>query len=391
MTCWSRRAVLGGAIALAASPIRAQASRGQGIRPALDRAATLPPADALALLAPLEATTPRDRLDLDTARAGLAAEIRLAATPSYLWHLRRIIGDTVTPATARDRLTHEHTRLLARADRLFDALGDRSGSVGERYRRLWTDERFLYPDSEAGRNGAIADMRATLDRCRAHIAPIIGPVPPWCLDVHPARMTAAEDAAGKGGYRTLPRPGLSGAYVVDLRAIRRRPAWSLPSVVAHELLPGHMIQLPLEVAADPHPLRLRYASGFAEGWATYAEALAWNAGWLGADPRVELGHVHWLLFRTARALADLALHDRHVAPDVMAARMAEWLGEPVAFIGFDADLARITREPATRVAEALAWLALVDAAPPAGLPTFHHRMLIDGRRRSDRIAVTSPS
>ncbi|WP_374297280.1 DUF885 family protein [Sphingomonas sp.] len=384
MTRWSRRAVLGGAIALAASPVRAQ-----GIRAALDHAATLPPADALALLRPLTATTLRDRLDLDTARAGLAAEVRLATTPSYLWQLRRIIGDTVTPASASIRLTREHDRLLARADRLFGVLGDTSGSIGERYRRLWTDERFLYPDSEAGRNRAIADMHATLDRCRSDLSAVFGPVPPWCLNVRPARMTAAEDAAGKGGYRILPRPGHPGAYAVDLRAIRRRPAWSLPSVVAHELLPGHMIQLPMEAAADPHPLRLRYAPGFAEGWATYAEALAWNAGWLGNDPRVELGHVHWLLFRTARALADLALHDAHVAPDVMAARMAEWLGEPVAFIGFDADIARIAREPATRVAEALAWLALADAAPPAPT-TFHHRMLADGRRRSDRLGVTSP-
>lgn len=111
-------------------------------------------------------------------------------------------------------------------------------------------------------------MRATLATIRPQMPRLIGPLPAACLSVDVRPLDAAEIAAGKGGYRILPAPGVQGLYVVDLKDIRRRPRFSLPSVVAHELLPGHMAQMPLEALAHPHPLRLRYAAGFSEGGAS---------------------------------------------------------------------------------------------------------------------------
>ena len=118
------------------------------------------------------------------------------------------------------------------------------------------------------------------------------------------RMSPAEEAAGKAGYRTLPSfDGTTpGAYFVDLHEIGRRPQWTLRSVVHHELLPGHMMQLPLQTRADPHPLRLGAATGFIEGWAIYAEQLALESGVYGHDRRGEIGCLQWLLFRLGRAL-----------------------------------------------------------------------------------------
>ncbi|MEH3157724.1 MAG: DUF885 family protein [Sphingomonas taxi] len=106
-----------------------------------------------------------------------------------------------------------------------------------------------------------------------------------------------------------PAPDRRGAYIVDLRRIRDRPRWTLPSVVAHELLPGHMIQLGLEERAAPHPLRLDYAASFVEGWGIHAEALAAADGAF-ADPHAMLGHLHWLIFRVARG----ARRPRHPSP-----------------------------------------------------------------------------
>lgn len=197
-------------------------------------------------------------------------------------------------------------------------------------------------------------------------------------------LSAAEIAAGKQGYRDVPAPGRPGAYVVDLKDLSRRPAWSLPSVVAHELLPGHMAQLGIEATALPHPLRVTYAGAFVEGWATFAETLAAPRF---TDPRVQLGHLHWLIFRAARARIDLGLHHQRWSTDEAGVRQREWQGAPVYFAPFDVELTRTRREPASRAAEALAWLALADRAPrdPARRRTWLAAVLAHGRKRLEQL------
>lgn len=194
-------------------------------------------------------------------------------------------------------------------------------------------------------------------------------------------MTASELAAGVQGFRQLPTPTASGAYVADLRRIAARPRWTLPSVVAHELLPGHLLQMPLEASTPPHPLRLEYAVGFPEGWAIHAEEMAAKAGWLGDDPLVALGHLHWLLFRVSRARADLAIHWRGTPIPEVRQRFEQLLGEPAYFIDFATDIGRILVEPGIRVAEATSWLSIRErmAQQPGGLIPF----LRAGRRRDE--------
>lgn len=345
---------------------------------ALDAAARLPPAEGLARLAGIDARSlsPARRLDLRTARAGLAIDAALTDRPDDVTlRLRRTLGDA-DPAAATRRLDTTLAELHARAGRLFDRLGSAGASIGARYERLFADAG--YPASEEGRRRAVADMTATLARFRAQTPALVAGTPPFCLDVAVRTLTPQEMAAGKQGFRQPPAPGRPGAYVVDLAQPARRPPWSLPSVVAHELLPGHMVQLGIEEAAPPHPLRLRYASAFMEGWATYAETLV-----AYPEPLDELGHLHWLIFRAARGRLDLGIHREGWSIAQAKARLAEWQGVPVYFVDFDTDLTRMAREPGIRTAEALAWLALADRAPRAAGPRarWHEAVLAHGRKR----------
>ncbi len=374
--------------------LRADAAAGVVLpRPALDRlvaaiTARDTPAPAVAAALARQAAQLRKLVPHAPVRPGLAHLPQ--GRQWYVLVLRRQTGDAVSPDTALHRLEHERRQLTDRATALFAAIGDGQGSIGARYTRLWRDPRYLYPDDAGGRDRAVAAMNRTLAAIRPHLSTAFAPLPPAVLDVATRRLTAAEDAAGQNGYRILPAPGRGGAYVVDLRDIHRRPAWSLPSVVAHELLPGHMIQLPLEAIADPHPLRLDYAGAFAEGWAIWAEALAARRRWLGADPRTMLGHLHWLLFRIERALADIAIHWHGRDPAAVRGDMVMRLGEPAYFAPFTTEMDRIAVEPGTRAADALYWLAIQDAAGSltgAPLRTFHARLLDHGRVRSDMIAA----
>jgi len=342
-----------------------------------------PPSPArAALVAALRALEPRA-----PDRPGLAAQP--GGDGLYVLLLQRQAGSDITPDAAAARLALEHRRLDAQADALFARIGMRGGSLGARYAALFADPRHLFADDAVGRQAAVAAMNRMLAGARIRVADQIGAVPPRCRDVAVRALSDAEIAAGKQGYRTLPAPGTPGAYIVDLREIRRRPAWSLPSVVAHELLPGHMIQLPIEAEAAPHPLRLAYAPAFAEGWAIHAEQVAARSGAF-ADPLAMLGHCHWLLFRVARARADLGLHRDGWSLGEAEAKLAAWLGAPAYFARFAEDAERAALEPGSRVAEAMTWLAITDRAhglAGARLRGFHQALLVDGRRRTEAIAT----
>ncbi len=379
----TRRTVLVATGAALLAPARAQTPG--VVRRALDAAADAPPQRALALLDGVIGVTPAERLDLTAAREGLAIDALLARAPvagprRFKLLLHRQVGN-IDLTVAQARIEQEHSRIIARADRCFRLIGLAQGSVGSRYRALWHEDRFLYSDGPDGRDRAIVDMNRTLAAVVPRLAGWFGELPHASLQVTASRMSRGDEASRRSGYRVPPSPTAPGGYFVDLADIRRRPSWSLPSVVHHELLPGHMIHLPIEAAANPHPLRLRYASAFAEGWAIYAEQLAADDR---DDPHIMLGHLHWLLFRLNRARVDLGIHLQGWSVAQARDRLEEWQGEPAYFAPFESDLERIAAEPAIRTAEAIAWLTIADKArrqPRARLRDFHRSLLANGRLR----------
>src|SRR5258706_1981824 len=313
----SRRACLLALLALAASrrPRAAEVaatSTDAELRAALD--ALLPrrgasQASARDRLATLEhfnitALSPSAAIDLATVRAGLVLDARIetlgAGRPGSAYFALRVernLGEALAPDAAQRLLATEVKRLSDRSDVLLRQLGYRNGTLGARFLAAAADPRWLYSDDSAGRDSAVADMNRVLAAAKARLPAEFSAVPAYCLNVRVTQLSPEEVAACKGGYRLLPTAQSAGTYVVDLREIRRRPRWSLPSVAHHELLPGHLLQLPLEAAAGAHPLRLEYTSAFPEGWATYAEALGAEHGVYKGDAAAELGVMHWLVFR----------------------------------------------------------------------------------------------
>ena len=308
---------------------------------------------------------------------------RANGTAAYKLLLERHVGARVDPEAAHRRFEREVAALGRRAGRLMREAGFAQGNVGDRFKAMFADPRWLYPDSDAGRDAAVADMNRWLDKARLTTPDLVGPVPEASLDVDVRRMRRAEEAAGKGGYRKIPTVEESGAYFVDLKQIHRRPRWSLHSVVHHELLPGHMVQLPIEAEANPHPLRIAYLPAFSEGWAIYAEQLMADQGSYRGTPLEELGHVHWLLFRTVRALIDTGIHHRRWSLDKARAAFDRLQGVPAYFAPFEADLMRIAGEPAIRAAEALVWLGLAGLTQRSNsslLCQANSRILANGRK-----------
>ncbi|MET0283358.1 MAG: DUF885 domain-containing protein [Polyangiales bacterium] len=79
-------------------------------------------------------------------------------------------------------------------------------------------------------------------------------------------------------------------------------------ITVHEVWPGHFLQF-LHANASTRPLgRVFVGYAFAEGWAHYAEELAWEVGLAPTDRRVHVGQLLNALLRDVRFLSALGLH-----------------------------------------------------------------------------------
>jgi uncharacterized protein (DUF885 family) len=311
---------------------------------------------------------PSRRTVLAAGLSALAAPALGAAEDGYRAALAKAHGGDVHPAAAFARLQAAARGAQARADRLLRGQGLSAGGVGARLRALAADPRWLYPDSDEGRDRAVADMNARLAALKPRLAVAFGdrPIPP----AEVRRMSPADVAAGKGGYRVAPADGQSGVYYVDLRNLRARPVWTLPTVAFHEAVPGHLLQLGLAPRTAPAP-------AFFEAWGTYAEQLAADVGAYGDDPRGEIGYLHWRLFRLARGIADLGLHTRGWSRGAAIATVRDLQGFPAAFVGIEADVDRAIAGPGRAAAEALTALDLAERRPRsrAEWPQYHRAVL----------------
>jgi uncharacterized protein (DUF885 family) len=109
------------------------------------------------------------------------------------------------------------------------------------------------------------------------------------------------EAAGNGS-----RPAVFHAPVDQVR-----PAYSLRSLVYHETIPGHFLQAATAQEADlPEFLGGVVFPAFSEGWALYAEQLAWELGAYQDDAYGNLGRLQEELFRAARLVVDTGIHAR---------------------------------------------------------------------------------
>src|SRR5207249_3717463 len=115
---------------------------------------------------------------------------------------------------------------------------------------------------------------------------------------------------------------------LNLPAPRRTPRAGAEATAFHEMIPGHHFQIALSLEREGVPPLERFYSnsGFAEGWALYAEQLAHEMG-LYSSGLDELGRLSEDALRAARLVVDPGLHvlgwSRQQAIDYMLAHTAQ--------------------------------------------------------------------
>ncbi len=124
----------------------------------------------------------------------------------------------------------------------------------------------------------------------------------------------APPGGGVGAYYTGPsqdfaRPGRMWWAVEPGREVFS--TWRETSVVYHEGVPGHHLQIATAVyqkdALNDFQRLLAETSAHAEGWALYAERLVRELGYLESDGQL-LGLLESQMFRAARVVVDIGMH-----------------------------------------------------------------------------------
>ena len=137
---------------------------------------------------------------------------------------------------------------------------------------------------------------------------------------------------GPGAADNYTGPPLDGSgpgwYNANVLAYQRRQKWALPSLVAHETVPGHHLQIARarELGDLPAFRRGGGYTAFSEGWGLYAERLMDEVGFYDT-PQARWGFLQAQAFRAARLVVDTGIHalgwSRQQAIDVMNERVGE--------------------------------------------------------------------
>lgn len=229
----------------------------------------------------------------------------------YHWALGLGTTTTQTPAEVHKIGLEQNAALLAKMDTLLKAQGLTQGSVGARVQALNKDPRFLYPDTDAGR----ADLIAYLNDRVAAIRPLLPQLSHMPLK---AALTIKrvpvdiQDGAPLGYMNFASLDGVRPAtYYVNLKSTSLWPKYQLPTLTAHEGIPGHTWQgAYLAEHHDDIPLitSMLGFNAFIEGWALYAEQLVDEHGLYADDPFGRIGYLQAQQFRACRLVVDTGLH-----------------------------------------------------------------------------------
>jgi uncharacterized protein (DUF885 family) len=223
-------------------------------------------------------------------------------------------------------LVKDHT---ARIDTLMRKVGMTHGTVGERLRAMYQDPKFLYPNTDAGKETLLADLNTRVQRVRAKLPSYFGAMPKANVEIK--RVPKEIEAGAPGGYYNNPsldgkRPGI---YWINLRDTTEQPRWTLPTLTYHESIPGHHLQLSIQQEANlPLIRKVSFFSAYIEGWALYAEQLAAEMGEYDDDPTGHIGQLHDSMFRAVRLVVDTGLHSKRWTREQAVRYFAETLGDP---------------------------------------------------------------
>jgi len=221
----------------------------------------------------------------------------------------------------------EVERIEKQLDAILRSQGLELGTIGARIALLNADPRFQYPNNDTGRAQCLADYQR-------YINEIIRELPrdfeaPPALDIRVERVPPFKEKTAPGAYADTGSLDGSrvGVFFVNLRDMREIWKYQMRTLAYHEAVPGHQLQGAIAQRLTDVPVfrKVLPFTAYDEGWALYAEQLAWEMGF-ESDALDNLGRLQAEMLRAARLVVDTGIHHLRWTREQAIAYMMEKTG-----------------------------------------------------------------
>jgi uncharacterized protein (DUF885 family) len=237
-----------------------------------------------------------------------AATVSIAASslpPGIAYYESRLEQNTTTRMSPKE--IHElGLAEVARINKEMDATIAATGFKGTRAEFLQSikaDPKFYYANAA----DLLAGYRDIAKRADAELPRLFAELPRLPYGIRAMRPEEGENAEHYiGGAADGSRAGY---FEANVNTLSRRPKWDMETLLLHEAVPGHHLQIARaqEMKALPAFRRNGFFVAYAEGWALYAESLGYEMGFY-ADPYSKFGNLASEMHRAARLVVDTGVH-----------------------------------------------------------------------------------
>lgn len=226
----------------------------------------------------------------------------------YKFRLKVFIGQDTEPAEIFEMGMNEVERIEQEAKNLFKQTEYAHSNLRESYAAMNSDKRFLYPDTDKGREQCMNDFENMLEEIERGTDKVFDLKPAMkCIIKRVPEFLEKNYSAG-----SYSRPSLDGvsppSFNVNLYNMGEIKKYMMRTLLYHESVPGHHFNIGIEMGLDIPSFRKDSSiPAFSEGWALYAEKLAYEMGF-HQDVHSNLGRLNDELMRAVRCVVDTGIH-----------------------------------------------------------------------------------
>ena len=277
----------------------------------------------------------------------------------YAHVLRSYTTTNLTPEEVHQIGLSEVTRVLDEMRGVLASVNVTGVEPGDALKTLAVEPRFLYPNTEEGKKECLADYQRIIDEIDGGMGAAFDLRPEAGVKVEP--IPAFKEKTAPGAYYYPPamdgsRPGI---FYANMRNLAEVPKFGMRTLAYHEAVPGHHFQLAIQQELEDVPTfrKVLPFTAYVEGWALYAERLAWELGF-EKDPYDNLGRLQGELFRSVRLVVDTGIHHKRWTREQAITYMRDTTGMPEGDV--TAEIERYIVDPGQACAYKIGMMKILD-------------------------------
>ena len=245
-----------------------------------------------------------DETYLPASRDSIGASSLPDGESFYEYRVRSYTTTQMTPDAVHRLGLTEVKRIRDEMQLVIDEL-EFAGSFDEFLNFLRTDSQFYYDTPEELFDGYLAVAK----RIDPELVKLFGKLPRMPYGLRPIPDNIAPDTTTAYYNRPAADGSRPGYYYVNLYRPEVRPKYEMEVLSVHEAVPGHHLQIALQMELEDMPDFRKYSgfTAFTEGWGLYSESLGYEIG-LYKDPYSRFGALTYDMWRAVRLVVDTGMH-----------------------------------------------------------------------------------